>query len=258
MLEGREILLYLTLKYDGRWDDVYKAVKTKEMVDAEEVETIKDKIESKYVTIIDDDYPNLLKKIHKPPFVIFYYGNLELLNEKTISIVGTRSPSEYGLAASKHIVKGIKENLVVVSGLSLGIDKCVLEEALNLGLGAVGILGSGIDLCYPKPNLELYLKLKTDGLLLSEYPNLLEPLSDHFPMRNRIIAGLSRVLLISEAHEKSATSITVGYALHNGCDVCAIPDQIFTNSFCNKLIKDGAYPIISKTDVLELYNMKNT
>ncbi len=190
-------------------------------------------------TIFDDIYPKELLDLTDPPFVLFYKGNLDLLKQEKIGIVGSRFPSDYALKATRALVNNKKE--VVVSGLAKGIDACAQSSAKR----SIGILGSGIDYIYPKENKELYQKLEKEGLLLSEYPNNTVPFAYHFPFRNRIISALSREVYVMELNEKSGTMTTVNETLKLGKDVKVLPFSVFSEKdvYNNTLINEGALMI---------------
>ncbi len=190
-------------------------------------------------TIFDDIYPKELLDLTDPPFVLFYKGNLDLLKQEKIGIVGSRFPSDYALKATRALANNKKE--VVVSGLAKGIDACAQSSAKR----SIGILGSGIDYIYPKENKELYHKLEKEGLLLSEYPNNTVPFAYHFPFRNRIISALSREVYVMELNEKSGTMTTVNETLKLGKDVKVLPFSVFSEKdvYNNTLINEGALMI---------------
>lgn len=190
-------------------------------------------------TIFDDIYPKELLDLTDPPFVLFYKGNLDLLKQEKIGIVGSRFPTDYALKATRALVNNKKE--VVVSGLAKGIDACAQSSAKR----SIGILGSGIDYIYPKENKELYHKLEKEGLLLSEYPNNTVPFAYHFPFRNRIISALSREVYVMELNEKSGTMTTVNETLKLGKDVKVLPFSVFSEKdvYNNTLINEGALMI---------------
>ncbi len=146
------------------------------------------------------------------------------------------------------------KNYTIVSGMAKGIDGVATRAALNAGGKAVGVLGSGIDMCYPMENEDIYENLKRGGLLISEYPPGIKPSKENFPFRNRIIAALSKLTIVGEANKKSGTLITVGYALEGGKEVACIPFRADEDSACNSLIRDGAALITSTEDVLNLLN----
>ena len=254
MLKGREIIIYLAIKYAGDWNAIYQAIKQKELVDETQVtETLKS-IKSEVVTIIDATYPESLKKIYKPPFVLFYYGDLNLIQmmDKTIAVIGSRQASTYGLTMTELITASlVDEGMMIVSGLAYGVDIKAHETAIAHQGKTIAILGSGIDVCYPKEHYTTYQTIKKEHLLLSEYPQMTPANKDHFPWRNRLIAGLARGVFVSEAKKRSGTLITVGYALYLGKDVYVLPHQANTDNSTNQLIKDGAVLVESGQDILE-------
>ena len=254
MLKGREIIIYLAIKYAGDWNAIYQAIKQKELVDETQVtETLKS-IKSEVVTIIDATYPESLKKIYKPPFVLFYYGDLNLIQmmDKTIAVIGSRQASTYGLTMTEQITASlVDEGMMIVSGLAYGVDIKAHETAIAHQGKTIAILGSGIDVCYPKEHYTTYQTIKKEHLLLSEYPQMTPANKDHFPWRNRLIAGLARGVFVSEAKKRSGTLITVGYALYLGKDVYVLPHQANTDNSTNQLIKDGAVLVESGQDILE-------
>lgn len=254
MLKGRDIIIYLAIKYAGDWNAIYQAIKQKELVDEALVQSQLQSIKSSVMTIIDETYPESLKKIYKPPFVLFYYGDLNLIYmlEKTIAVIGSRHPSSYGLEMTERITKSlVEEGMMVVSGLAYGVDIKAHQTVIAQQGKTIAILGSGIDVCYPKEHLDTYEAMKKHHLVLSEYPNVTPPNKDHFPWRNRLIAGLARGVFVAEAKKRSGTLITVGYALYLGKDVYVLPHQANTDNSTNQLIKDGAVLVESGQDILE-------
>jgi DNA processing protein len=254
MLKGREIIIYLSIKYQGDWNAIYQAIKQKELVDETNVTATLKQIQSQVVTIIDAQYPEALKKIYKPPFVLYYYGDLGLahLSEKAVAVIGSRYPSAYGLAMTATISQTlVEEGMLIVSGLAYGIDIQAHQTALAHQGKTIAILGSGIDVCYPKEHQSTYQQIKNHHLILSEYPTHTPPNKDHFPWRNRLIAGLARGVFVAEAKKRSGTLITVGYALYLGKDVYVLPHQADTDNSTNQLIKDGAILVESGEDIME-------
>jgi DNA processing protein len=254
MLKGRDIIIYLAVKYKGDWNSIYQAIKTKEIVEEPDVRQAMDRLQCSVVTIIDDTYPEALKKIYKPPFVLFYYGNLNLaqLTDQSLAVIGSRLPSSYGLEMTKVITQQLnEEGMIIVSGLAKGVDTMAHQTVIDHGGKTIAILGSGIDHCYPKENLSLYESIKAHHLLISEYPHHTSPDKQNFPWRNRLIAGLSSGVFVAEAKQKSGTLITVGYALYLGKDVYVLPHHANTDNSTNQLIKDGALLVESGQDILE-------
>lgn len=248
-----EILLYFAFKYDGSFEKILQAVQNKEKFNKHEYEKYKGKLKCHYTTIVSDDYPECLKHIACPPFVLFYYGDLSLISQKTIGVIGMRKPSHYGERATISLVDGlVKNNYVIVSGMAMGIDGIAHNECILSGGHTIAVLGSGIDYCYPKIHLELYERMKKDHLIISEYPFDIAPKKWYFPARNRIIAGISNSLLVTEAKIKSGTMITVGYALEQGKDVMCVPSDIYGNEGCNVLIQQGAKLVKNLEDIVEL------
>lgn len=213
---------------------------------------MKKRIKCHYTTIFSSDYPETLKNINCPPFVLYYYGNIELVNEKTIGVVGMRDMSEYGKQATKDFcIPLVKNGYVIVSGMARGVDTVAHETAIKHGGKTIAVLGTGIDYCYPKNNQKLYDQIKNNHLVVSEYPFFTTPQRKLFPFRNRIIAGLSSKILIVEARVKSGTMITAGYALEQGKDIYCIPSRYTDYQGCNELIKQGAILVRNGYDIID-------
>lgn len=246
-----DILLYFSLKYHGQFDLIYRAIERKEAVDESLRQELLSTLKSSYTTILSDDYPQQLKYINCPPFVLYYYGSLSLLDKECIAVIGKRDCSEYGVYATMKLVADlVSEDKVIVSGMAKGIDGVSHRTALKQKGHTVAVLGSGIDHPYPPMNKDIYELLK-DELIISEYPGLTPPKKDHFPKRNRIIAGLCQKLLVTEAEIKSGSMITVGFALEQGKDVFALPSRIYDPKGCNTLIQQGAKLVMNVEDILE-------
>ncbi|MBD3330166.1 DNA-protecting protein DprA [Candidatus Peregrinibacteria bacterium] len=211
------------------------------------------------IEISSELYPNLLKNIYDPPHRLFYRGNLDLLNKSAISIVGTRSYSEYGKSVCKKIIEELSIlDIVIVSGLAIGIDAIAHSEALKNGLPTIAVLGSGINNIYPVANAGLAEKISNRGLIISEYPGSTEAQKYHFPKRNRIVSGLSIATLVIEAPLKSGALITARMALEQGREVFVVPGDIEkknSEGILDLLQKGGAYPIKSGREIIELLNL---
>jgi len=212
----------------------------------------------KYIIFTDENYPKLLKEIASPPPVLFYKGNLEIIDgNKSISMVGSRKSSAYGYNIAFSFASQLSNfNITVVSGLAAGIDGASHRGALEGNGNTVAVLGCGIDKIYPASNRDLFKEISNKGCILSEYLPGTPPLKHNFPRRNRIIAGLSKAVLVVEATKRSGSLITARYALDNGRDVFAIPGDIRrkNSSGTNWLIQNGAKLITSIEDILEEYN----
>lgn len=218
-----------------------------------------DQINQSKATVIhtdDVDYPELLKEIYDAPPILFIRGNLDLLKilPKKLAVVGSRKYSSYGrLVINSLIPELVSAGLVIVSGLALGIDALAHEATVDHSGQTIAVLGSSVDFIYPRENYYLAEKIfDSGGLVMSEFPPGTPPLKQHFPRRNRIIAGISDGVLVVEAAEKSGSLITADLALDYNREVMAVPGEIFKEmSFgTNKLIKDGARPVLNAADVL--------
>ena len=207
-----------------------------------------------FVTPADPDYPELLLEIPDPPVTLFYRGDLRILREHPVlGVVGSRTPCMYGKEMVRRFVPPIaKEGVVIASGLADGIDTEAHLAALSVGR-TVGVLGGGIDICYPQKNFRLYEEMCRSHLVLSEYPPGIPPLGVQFPLRNRIISGISRGVLVVEARERSGTRITADAALDQGRNVYAIPGRIGDplSEGTNNLIRMGAMLVRDPGDILE-------
>lgn len=254
-MQGRDILIYLSLKYEGDWDKIMGAVKNKENVVVAEAEEAVSKIKAHTVTIIDGGYPESLKHAIKPPFVLYYYGNVSLLEDesKCCAYIGSRNASPYGLRMADKLAGGLAEKgYIIVTGLARGIDSEATKAALDKRGKAVGVLGCGIDLCYPSSSQTLYDSLQKNGLVVSEYPGLVPPRPENFPQRNRIVSAVSKGVIVGEASRRSGTLITVSYALGYTKEIGCVPYDAEKESACNSLIKEGAYMVENLTDALTL------
>ena len=210
------------------------------------------------ITIEDDIYPYNLKQIEDCPPVLYAMGNLELLkDDNMIAVVGARDASLSVLKCAEVLSSKLAENnMTIVSGMAKGIDSAAHTGALSVGGRTIAVLGTGIDVIYPKEKEGLYHKLTKEGLVLSEYPFHTQPQASNFPRRNRIVSGLSKGVLVIEAGIKSGSIITANMALEQGRDVYAVPGAPYDGraSGCNKLIKDGAILVDSVEDILSNFN----
>ena len=197
----------------------------------------------KVLTILDGAYPQRLKEIYLPPIVLFYRGNLSLVNQRAVAIVGSRDHSKYAKDCIHDLIPSlVKDDIVVISGLARGVDTLAHEETLKANGSTIAVIGSGLDVVYPLENSKLYDLIAKRGLILSEYPLQSRPLKFHFPYRNRIIAGLSHGVCVIEAKEKSGSLITANLALSENREVFAVPGSIFSihSKGTNSLIEAGA------------------
>lgn len=209
------------------------------------------------VTIIEDAYPKQLREIYRPPLVLFYEGRLELLSTQILAIVGSRNATKYGRQALDQIMPGLAyKNITICSGLARGIDSIAHRHTLGLNGNAVAVIGTGIDKVYPRENKSLQQLVAKKGLVLTEYLPGESPLAWHFPQRNRIIAGLSKAVLVIEAKERSGSLITANIALQENRSVMAVPGPIDSLNYvgCNKLIAAGAKPVLTASDVVNEFS----
>jgi len=206
------------------------------------------------------DLPELLQQIHDPPRTLFLRGaaDPEILARPAVAIVGARACSPYGAQVARVLGRELAAaGLVVVSGLARGIDGEAHRGALDAGGVTVAVLGCGIDRDYPAAHSELARRICERGLVVSEYEPGVEPAPWRFPARNRIIAGLTAVTVIVEARERSGALITADFALEDGREVFAVPGEITgtLSSGTNRLLRQGASPLTTADDVLELFGL---
>lgn len=195
----------------------------------------------------DPAYPNMLRALPDSPMVLYALGDVSLLGASSVAVVGTRRASPYGRWAAYEISARIAScGTPVVSGLAEGIDAEAHKGCLEGGAGTVAVLGTGIGHCFPASNRTLFRTIREQGLLLSEFRPDDKGFASYFPLRNRIISGIARAVVVVEGAEKSGSMITAGHALEQGKDVFAVPGNINQphSAGVNRLIYDGAYPIM--------------
>ena len=252
-MESRKILLYSAIKFRGDWDKIYDFIHGKEEIDEKEAEQLISTNQHKFITILDEEYPESLRNSWKPPFVLFFIGDISLLkDEKTkIAVVGSRKNSEYGKEMTETLVKGIIKDFVVVSGLAIGIDAIAHGTAIKNGGKTIAVLGNGINFHYLEENKDIYEEIKKNHLVISEYPDDEPPIPDYFPVRNRIIAGLSDCLLLTEGKMRSGSQITAFLMANKNGNVFCVPYKAGDESLCNHLIKEGAYLVETPQDIYD-------
>ncbi|MDR1606233.1 MAG: DNA-processing protein DprA [Streptococcaceae bacterium] len=206
-------------------------------------------------SINDAVYPESLREIYNPPVLLFYQGDLTLLEQPKLAFVGSRACSRKGVSSVQKIIKDLGARCVIVSGLARGIDTASHIAAMKNGGQTIGIIGTGLDVSYPRENRQLQAYLATHQLLLTEYGASEKPLAYHFPERNRIIAGLSRGVVVTEAKLRSGSLITCERAMEEGRDVFAIPGNITDglSDGCHHLIQEGAKLVYQGQDILIEY-----
>lgn len=207
-----------------------------------------------FVPITDAHYPRKLLDISSPPYALYVKGKLPDEEKTTVAIVGARECSPYGEIMAEKFAKTLAQaGIQIVSGMARGVDSAGQRGALAVGGESFGILGCGVDICYPRDEIGLYMELQERGGVISEFPLGTKPLPQHFPARNRIISGLADAILVIEAKEKSGSLITADMALEQGKDVYALPGPVNSqlSRGCNMLIRQGAGVLLSPEDLLE-------
>ena len=229
------------IKYQGNAKAIYQAIANHEPIIPQAAQAI---------TILDQQYPSALRNLEVPPVVLFYHGHLELLQKPAVAIIGSRQPNSYGSKMTEQLSATLSQHKVIVSGLAKGIDAIAHHQACKLGQ-TIGILGCGINRCYPKENQELYNHMRQHQLLLSEYPAFVAPHAHHFLARNRIIAALSDTIFVMAASYRSGTMSTVNEALALSKEISCLPYPIDESSGqgCNLLISAGANMLTNVSDL---------
>ncbi len=210
------------------------------------------------LTIKDEAYPFRLKEIYEPPPVIYVRGSLTPEDDWSLAVVGTRRPTFYGREVSEQIVGDLARNRVtIVSGLAKGIDATAHRAALDSGGRSIAVFGCSLDIVYPKEHVKLARQIMENGALISEFPLGTPPRRENFPLRNRIMSGLSLGTLVVEAGEVSGALITAGHALEQNREVFAVPGSVLSavSRGTNRLIQEGAKLVRGANDILEELNL---
>ena len=207
------------------------------------------------IAFTNSDYPPKLLELYDPPVILFAKGNSALLKKRPcVACIGSRRATTYSMEALKLLLPPlISKEITIVSGLAKGADTLAHKMTLQYGGSTIAVLGHGLHMIYPKENESLARILEQEHLLISEYPLFVGPQKYHFPMRNRIISGLSEALIVTEANLRSGTMITTEQALETGKDVFVVPGPITSplSNGTNKLIKDGAIPVWNGYQIVE-------
>lgn len=243
----RKQLLYYAYVYKGEYYRIKKAIENNE-------EWYEINCDEKYITILDANYPACFHQLKYPPWVIFYEGDIQLLEEGMMGVVGSREMSAYGKYCVETLTKHMPPQYGVVSGVAKGVDAYAHTCAIKNNRKTIGVIGCGLNVIYPKENETLYKKLKSEYVLISEYPKDTLPYAYHFPWRNRLIAALSKKLVVIEAKMRSGTMISVNEALELGKDVYTFPHRISDvfGEGCNFLIAQGCSMLNNNRDIEEL------
>ncbi|HOK22410.1 MAG TPA: DNA-processing protein DprA [Candidatus Hydrothermia bacterium] len=209
---------------------------------------------SKCIDLLSEEYPEPFRLHEMFPPVLFYRGKSPLITSKSIAVVGTRTPTRYGVEVAAKFISDLVENgFMIISGGARGIDTVAHKTALQKGGYTIAVLGCGIDVYYPPENRSLLQEIVKSGTILSEFLPRTKPLKENFPRRNRLIAGLSSGVLVVEAGDKSGALITARWALELGKEVYAVPGPINSpmSRGTNQLIRDGAKMVLGIEDILE-------
>ncbi|HEV7921026.1 MAG TPA: DNA-processing protein DprA [Thermoanaerobaculia bacterium] len=209
-------------------------------------------------TLLDDDYPPLLREIADPPLALHFRGDRSLLQRPAVAVVGSRRASPYAINAARRITEPLAAaGVAIVSGLALGVDAAAHEAALEANGATIAVLGTGIDVTYPRGNRRLYKRV---GLLLTELPPGTPPMAMNFPIRNRIIAGLTLGTIVIEATARSGSLITARLAAEQNREVFAVPGSIFSEGTegTHRLIQYGAKLVHQAQDVLDELRLEVT
>ncbi|MEE9443137.1 MAG: DNA-processing protein DprA [candidate division Zixibacteria bacterium] len=246
----------------GISDEITVRIKTKlDLNYGRRLEEWADKNGINILTLLDEDYPQSLSEIYDPPPFLFIKGNLGPSDINAVALVGSRNASEYGrMTASKLAGELAANGVTIVSGMAIGIDSSSHRGALQTGGRTLAVLGSGIDVIYPRENKRLYGEISENGAVISEFFPGTEPNSGHFPRRNRVISGLSKAVIVVEAGQKSGALLTADLALSQGKALFAVPGQLSSRQSmgANDLIKTGARILTSPEDIFSvLPELKN-
>ncbi len=211
-----------------------------------------------FVTFLEEEYPKRLRPFYESPVGLYVKGNLPEEKRPTAAIIGARSCSHYGKESAELLGRTLAgAGIQVISGMALGIDGAGHRGVLKAGGDTYAILGCGVDICYPQTHFSMYLEILEKGGIISEYKPGEPPIACNFPMRNRIISGLSDVIIVVEARKKSGSLITVDCGLEQGKDIFAVPGR-FSDELsegCNQLIRQGAAIMSSPEDILEYFQL---
>ena len=248
---------YLALDIQGLKENAVDALCEKDLSPAEELLGRCAKLGLRVLSLGDREYPQRLRQIFDPPAVLYYKGTLPRWDKlPVVAVVGTRKSSIYGNQTARRVGREIaRQGGLLVSGLAQGIDAQAMGGALGEGFPAVGVLGCGADVVYPKVNRALFAQTERLGCILSEFAPGTPPLKQNFPRRNRIISGLSCGIVVVEAPEHSGALLTAARALEQGRDVFVVPGNVDMESFrgSHRLLRNGAIAVASGEDVMAEY-----
>lgn len=253
---GREALIALAIKNHGDWDAIIADIRSRKSVDYEEGRELLKSIKCKVLTSLDAEYPDYLRnECHKPPFVLFYYGDIRLIQDRhrVLTVVGSRDCTDYAAKKTRSLCQAIADKgYIICSGLARGIDTVAAEATCSFPGKSIAVLGCGIERCYPLENESLQERISKNGLVISEYPGMTLPDPRHFPARNRLLACMCHGVFVGEVRPRSGTMITVAFALHYNRDVGTLPFRCDEEASNNSLLKNGS-ALIENVEDLELF-----
>lgn len=247
-MNAREMLIALAIKYEGEWENIYRDIQNKVFLSQEEIDTYLFKYSEDFVnavTILDSNYPDYLKNIEKPPFVLFYKGNLNLLNaEDRFGIFGGRKPSTKNIRATINCANDYAtQDYVLINNLSCGVGINALRTYNMAGKKSIIVLASGLNSVYPQEHSkDLEKALELGSLVITEYPSFVCVKQMNMAFRIRLLASISNDVVINDIKRTSGTNILFMFALRMNKNVVCIPDTNKKDNYCNELIKEGAIP----------------
>jgi len=249
-MEKKDLIASYAYRYQGNWQQIKRALEMQE-------DPLPYPVNEKFITIFDEAYPAPLMDLQCPPWILFYQGDISLLKKPMATIVGSRDISEYGRKVTEKAADILKDRYVLVSGMAKGADACVHERALNGG-HTIGVIGSGLKTCYPKENIRLYEQMRKSDLILSEFPWNVGIQRYHFPWRNRILAALGSLTVVTQARLHSGTMLTVNEALEMDRDIYCFPYPFGypEGEGCNKLIAEGAMILYDISQLKDIAHRK--
>ena len=256
--QSKQLLVALAIKNRGDARALRRSIVAKERLKDEEIAKYLKECKDQVLTVFDEAYPRFLEQIYPMPVVLFYRGNINLIRDmdSCIGIVGSRETNDYSKTKTRALASSLaKRGFTIISGLARGIDTVALEAALPYGK-AVAVIGNGTRYYYPAENEELQNQIAKYGLVLSEYPTFFPPAQWQFVARNRLIAALSTLVVVSDARRQSGALITATLASKYGHDVGAFPHDDDGDNGCNMIIKDGAFLIEDEEDVATILGSK--
>ena len=246
MLTSRQLIIALAIKHNGDWKKIYADIQSRNMQDLDAYY-----VDTPCITILDAGYPEILKQSAMPPFVLFFKGDINLLNARdTIAILGNREPSEETKIFTRAFVDTLNQERVIVSPLSVGTSTIATESALEHGNKVIAMLGSGIDYCYPASNKGLYDRIIAEGgLIVSEYPSDTMPTAEQMPARNRIIAAFADNICSMQATGHTSIIMTLTMALTANKKIFAKANYQDASDFNNRILDEGAYVLTLATAI---------